>query len=216
VFECVLIEDILCVRVQCHKVNKLQRGIICTSPCVPTIQSSPQILLVLLKVQNMITIPKNIPTSVALIAISLTDFKFPPENPADPLVSSRGATETDALGALVTKLPATAVEVVTNVAVAVVGRTGALAPVVLNVPIIVVLTVETVVEIVVVEQSVQELQDVHSTSHSLLSHVPLVVQPGQFGPGHLSSGQEPEPHGPAVPVGHGPLSYQVCVPLVLQ
>ena len=164
----------------------------------------------------MITIPKSIPTSVALIAMSLTDFDFPPEKPTDPLVSSRGATETDALGVLVTKLPATAVEVVTNVADAVVGRIGALAPVVLTVPLIVVLIVDTVVETVVVEQSVQELQDVHSASHSLLSHVPLVVQPGQSAPGHLSSGQEPEPHGPAVPVGHGPLSYQVWVPLVLQ
>ena len=119
----------------------------------------------------MITIPKNIPTSVALIAISLTDFKFPPENPADPLVSSRGATETDALGALVTKLPATAVEVVTNVAVAVVGRTGALAPVVLNVPIIVVLTVETVVEIVVVEQSVLAGRDDREGERDREEHV---------------------------------------------
>lgn len=162
----------------------------------------------------MMTIPKNIPKSVAPVAMNLTDLSLSPEVPADPLVSSKGATEADALGVLVTKLPATAVEVVTTDSV--VGRTGALASVVLTVPIIVVLIVEIVVVIVVVEQSVQELHVVHSASHSLLSHVPLVVQPGQSDPGHLSSGQEPDPQGPAVPVGHGPLSYHVCVPLALQ
>ncbi|KAL5322213.1 hypothetical protein ACEPPN_010183 [Leptodophora sp. 'Broadleaf-Isolate-01'] len=156
----------------------------------------------------MITIPKNIPNSVALIAMNLNELNRPSESPLAPLVSRSGGTEADALGVLVTKLPATAVEAVVDNELVLSSSTSLVVGTVL---VTVVLT-----GVVAVEQSVQEVHDVHSSSQSLLSHVPLDVQPGQSDPGHLSSGHEPEPHGPAVPVGQGPLSYQVCVPLVLQ
>lgn len=81
------------------------------------------------------------------------------------------------------------------------------------VPLVVVIGIFVLglVEIVVVEQLVQSVQDVHSELQALSSHVLLFVQPGQSDPGHLSSGQDPDPHGPAAPVGHGPSSVQVCV-----
>ncbi|KAG4442993.1 hypothetical protein IFR05_001524 [Cadophora sp. M221] len=152
----------------------------------------------------MITIPKNIPRSVALIAMNLTEPSRPSESPIAPLVSRTGGAEADALGVLEARLPATAVKVVVNDGLVLTSSTALVVGTVL-----ITVVLAGVVAIVVVEQSVQEVHDVHSSSQSLLSHVPLDVQPGQFDPGHLSSGHEPEPHGPAVPVGQGPLSYQV-------
>lgn len=84
--------------------------------------------------------------------------------------------------------------------------------VVVVVPGLVELVMSVVVVVVVVEQLVQSVQELHSELHALLAQALLFVQPGHSEPGHLSSGQEPKPHGPAAPVGHGPSSVQVvCV-----